>query len=328
MALAHKSAASVNDPYTPHYTSEPETKDVVLITTGQLVQAFRWYTDNISDEKAAEWLKVDLVTAKRFLTLAWCERLISRGFALPEREQASYLTQKAALATYTSNLNMLRLSLPKISIQDSTKAKAMDYLGKIEAQMDKTLHTTEPFNWYELYVQLGIKAAHVPYILTEIKQLRKETETPERFGPVEADLERIRKNASGVRAPRTRKLINPAKIVGGLKYLADHPGFKIKSIDPQKVIGAQSLWVFNTLYKSLTHYVASGASGLSAAGTTVKKFEATKSMTKPCRKPEEALAAILNGTRHKAEKYLDGLTTKGYVPNGRISDVVVLLKVD
>src|SRR6266403_102464 len=114
-------------PCTPDYTAEPVHEGLpgVPATTFQLIQAFRWYNDNLADTKAAEFLKTDLTTAKRFMTLAWCERLVSRGFTFPEKEQATYLFQKAAFDEHVKVNAAEKEAAPKIDIRALIKQKAL-----------------------------------------------------------------------------------------------------------------------------------------------------------------------------------------------------------
>jgi hypothetical protein len=315
---------------TPDFDKEPifEGLPGVPATTFQLIQAFRWYNANESDTKAAEYLGTDLMTAKRFMTLAWVTRLLTRGFTLPDKENVSYLQQKLAFEEYVKAHDIEKSEAPKVDVQALTKDRALLLLGNIETKMDELIHSKEAFNWYEFLNTLGIKPAHVSYIIAEIDVLKKGSEYPDRFDPIVADLQRISKNTVGARKTRQSKVLKSEKIIGSLKFLKDSPEFKLKSIDPEKIIGAKGLWIFNTQYKSVTYFVADGPSGLSINGTTLKGFNPDLSINKTLRKPEEVLPVILDKTSKQALKVVTELTTKPYKPNGRINENMVLLKVE
>ena len=326
MALVHKRLSTGAAP-TPFYVNEPDGGGA--LTTAQTIQAFRWYTENCSDEKAASFLGTDVITAKRFLTLCWVERLTSRGFTFPTKETETISLMRTTLADYKAFVAEAKAATPKVNIQELTKDKAMELLGKLEAKMDSMLKEYKAdFNWYDFATTAGIKAQHVPYILAEIKVIKKDVLYPERWDKVAADLERIQKMTAGTRAPRKRKLIDPSKVIGSLQFLKEHTGFKIKSIDPQKLIGAQSAWVFNTVYKTLAHYVAQGPNGLTVSGTSIKGFEPEQSISKTVRKPEAVLGDVVTKTRKQAENVLAGLTTKPGKATGRVNKDCVILKAE
>lgn len=324
MALAHK-RPSVGAPVTPFYVNEPDGGGP--LTTHQIIQAIRWYTDNCSDEKAASFLGTDVVTAKRFITLAWVVRLISRGFTFPVRETESLNLMRGALATYQAEVAAEKEEkAPKVSIQDLVKGKAMDYLNAIEA----TIQTNQPTNWYEFAVKLGVKSTHVPHMLAEIEVEKTQVSEARAkvYEQISVDLKKLQQNAAGTRAPRKRKVIKPEKIIGSLQFLKDHTVFKLKSIDPEKIIGAQSLWIFNTVYKTLAHYVAQGPNGLTVSGTTIKGFEGDQSLSKTVRKPEAVLGEVVAKTRKQAEKLFEELTTKPGKATGRVNKDCIILKAE
>jgi hypothetical protein len=96
------------------------------------------------------------------------------------------------------------------------------------------------------------------------------------------------------------------------------------SIDPAKLVGATELWVFNTKYNVLAHYVA-GNGGLSLKGTTLQNFNES-SLQKKLRKPTDVLPNITGSTAKAAERAFTSLKTKENAPNGRINEFCVILR--
>lgn len=324
MSISSKIQSEPKPPVIPAFIDEPVASEPgQQLSTYHLVQAFRWYNDNISDDGASKYLGADLETTKRFLTLAWCERLRSRGFMFPDRETATYEFMKDTYNQFVANRLQARVDRPKVDIQAVTKKKAMDILTLLEGH----LNDSKP-NWYELANAAGVKPAHVPFMLDEITAEKEQINHPELYDGLIADLDRIRKNKVGTRSPRKRKLLKPEKVIGSLQYLPKSDTYKVESIKPESIIGARGLWVFNTQYKSITHYVAGGPSGLTVSGTTIKSFEPGESTNRALRKPLEVLPLILDKTSKQARKVIDGLTTKSYTPNGRINANMILLKAD
>mgnify|MGYP003349600203 CR=1 FL=1 len=129
------------------------------------------------------------------------------------------------------------------------------------------------------------------------------------------------------RKPRKPKYKSEAEIVKRLKYAVSYDALKIASVDPISIVGAQSLWVYNTKYKTLGVYYANGRSGIGVKGTTLTNYNPELSLRKTLRKPEEVLTEILNSSKVKLDKIFSQLKTKSASLNGRINKDIILLRV-
>lgn len=135
------------------------------------------------------------------------------------------------------------------------------------------------------------------------------------------------KKVTKVRKPREVKQKPISKLVEKVKYQKEFPSLKIVSILPQEIIGAQSLWTYNTKYKQLTVYHAMGPDGFGIKGTTITGFDPAKSITKALRKPEVHTKEVLDAGRVAIKKIMDNIKTAGREPNGRINENTILLRV-
>jgi len=132
------------------------------------------------------------------------------------------------------------------------------------------------------------------------------------------------------RKVRARKAPSKEKQVAKLKYKVNDDKYKLVSIDPQNIIGAQELWVFNTKTRKIGKYVATNGFSvgqLGIKGTTITGFDDVKSIQKTLRKPEESLKEFNSAGKVVLRKFLDNLTTTGIKLNGRVNSDVILLKV-
>ena len=134
------------------------------------------------------------------------------------------------------------------------------------------------------------------------------------------------KKKAVVRKPRKAKERLAIDFIKNLKYQQSFAGLKLVSINSTDVVGAESLWIFNTKYNKLTVYYARTREGLSVRGTTLTGFDAELSQMKTLRKPEEGLKTVLSGGKIVLKKFMDTLTTKPTQPNGRINDQTILLR--
>ena len=143
--------------------------------------------------------------------------------------------------------------------------------------------------------------------------------------------------AKATRAPRKAKPKSATKLVEKLKFLNVDEKYKLASISPDLIIGANELWVFNVKTRKLGKYVASNidpqgmgraGSGLSVKGTTILGFNETESVQKTLRKPPEQLKAFKDSGKVKLRKFLEDIPTTDTKLNGRCNPETILLKVN
>jgi hypothetical protein len=139
-------------------------------------------------------------------------------------------------------------------------------------------------------------------------------------GILSTKVEKVSRKPSG---PRKTKAKTPDKLVKSLKYLPSFPELRLTSIDPKEIVGATSLWVYNTKYRILTNYVSD--SGLSVKGSTLLNIS-DASVGKKLRKPESVVTLIPSMGKVLLKKVMDNLTTNDIKPTGRINTDTVILR--
>jgi hypothetical protein len=127
--------------------------------------------------------------------------------------------------------------------------------------------------------------------------------------------------------PRAKKPTDKSKIVAKMKYLKQDDKLKIVSINPQDIIGAKELWVFNVKTRKLGKYVTTEFSELNVKGTTITGFDEIKSVAKTLRKPEEQLKEFKAAGKVVLRKFLEDIKAVDIKLNGRLNEDTVLLKV-
>jgi hypothetical protein len=145
----------------------------------------------------------------------------------------------------------------------------------------------------------------------------------------------IIESASANRKPRKPKVRSADAQVKAIKYLKNHPGLNLVSINPVDIIGANELWVYNVKTRKIGRYIASNpdpkgtkrtGSGLSVKGTTLQGFDESASVQKTLRKPEESLKRFKDSGKVALRKFMDTLTTTESSLNGRINADTIILK--
>ena len=143
-------------------------------------------------------------------------------------------------------------------------------------------------------------------------------------------------SAKATRKPRKPKVYSADKLVAKLKYCVTDDKFKLASVSPDQIIGANELWVFNTKTRKLGKYVAQNidpkgmqrvGSGLSVKGTTITGFNEALSVQKTLRKPADQIKDFKSAGKVKLRTFLDDIKTTDTKLNGRCNPETVLLKV-
>lgn len=133
--------------------------------------------------------------------------------------------------------------------------------------------------------------------------------------------------SKATRKPRVKKAPSKEKLISKVKYKINDDKFKIASINPIEIIGAEELWVFNTKTRKLGKYVAAeDTKVISLKGTTIIGYDEVKSIQKTLRKPEETLKEFKESGKVKLRKFLDEIKTTDTKLNGRINEDIILLK--
>jgi hypothetical protein len=127
--------------------------------------------------------------------------------------------------------------------------------------------------------------------------------------------------------PRAKKPTDKAKVVAKMKYLKQDDKLKLVSVNPQDIIGAGELWIFNTKTRKLGKYVAAEYQELGVKGTTITGFDEHKSVQKTLRKPEEQLKEFKGAGKVALRKFLEDIKAVDIKLNGRLNEDTILLKV-
>jgi hypothetical protein len=142
--------------------------------------------------------------------------------------------------------------------------------------------------------------------------------------------------AKATRSPRKAKPKSATKLVEKLKFLKVDEKFKLASVSPDQIIGANELWVFNVKTRKLGKYIAKNpdptgmgrdGSGLQVKGTTILAYDEAQSIQKTLRKPADQLKEFKAAGKVKLRKFLEDIATTDTKLNGRCNPETILLKV-
>jgi hypothetical protein len=244
----------------------------------------------------------------------------------------------------------------KPSVQDHLENQLRELLSDLAVKVDEFVETRgkASFNAYDWLQSFNVKHQHAKSIadyfeknllnelrgaesgeceqLVEAYSFLKKAELKKFIAFVESIVEESRKWSDVAkqislnnRAPRAKKPKSPLKQVAKLKYLKEHEG--LKSIPPTQICGATQLWIYNTKYRTLGVYICNNAHGFSVKGCTILNYDATESIAKKLRKPEEVLPKVLESGKVALRKILPNVRSKEKKLTGRINGDTILLKV-
>lgn len=238
---------------------------------------------------------------------------------------------------------------PKVSIQERIQNQVYDFVSHIEGIVDDFTDSDykTTYDFYTQLLNIGCKSIHARKLrehylddynaMVELyngedeylneawghlkpKQVSKMVDF---FGIIVDDLERIIKNATAQRKPRKTKQKSASRLIKNLKYQQEHPDLKLVSINPEKIVGASELWVYNTKYNRLgVYYAENSVRGFSVKGCTIQNFDNETSTQKTARKPEDALSKL---TKQSLRKKMKSMKTKDQSVTGRINSQTILL---
>jgi hypothetical protein len=334
-------------------------------TDSEYARALTWYNTMCTVNEAREYIETYFKNTgraadlKKFKTVsdtwvpqtaAWIARMIGRGVKVSDNSKKFMENQfRSAIDNHSSETKDQADVKPTnvVSIQDRIRDKANDIIGCVEELIDQN----QEFSLYDWMKNNEIPATYAPRIaayyapilgelieasegkdpqLKEAYSHLNKKQLNERimfFNTIIEDAERYADTTKKVRKPRKPRAVSVEKKLKNFKYQKEDNTYKIASINPEKVIGCQELWTFNTKYKTLTVFRALDRGGLQIKGTSIINFDEKNSATKRTgRKPEVYVDKVLNGGKVILRKLMEEL--KGDVAlSYRINENTILLKV-
>ena len=330
------------------------------LSQSQLTQALSWYAQNRDSKDAikyaSDYFKKKLkIPAPEGLksqasTFGFICRIVSMGGGL-SGSNATW---------FNDTINKLKQSSPVVkqtttnvvSIQDHIKRKASDCIGELEGQIDELITSEFKSNVspYATMTGMEVKGAHTKFVIEHFKTRRAEYDDV--LTTTDADVKEAYSNftkpqlkkliaycdqvivdgmklageAIKTRKPRKRKAKSADQLISKLNYAKDFAELKLVSIDPKTIIGASSLWVYNTKTRKLGVYHALDAVGLGIKGSTIQNFAESKSVSKTLRKPAVTLPEVLKGGKVALRNVLNDIRATETQLTGRINNDTILLR--
>lgn len=286
-------------------------------------------------------------------------RMMSRGFIPTEGvkqrfvEQFKELLSKAKLLSQEKQVVVNTPTAPAPSIQDRIREKASEEIAELEGMVDdfvinKCKTSVDMENYLKSRNMSSVVAKKVcdyyvgvsEEILDAINGVDEQLvegysnfTKPElkRFkdflDSIVSGANKLSVDNKPVRKKRKVKEKPANVIVAKVKYMKEFPELGLKSIAPEKLVGANQVWTFNTKTRTLSVYNAYNAKGLTVKGTTLQNFEESTSISKRLRKPEVTIKDVLGGGKIILRKLMGELSTKESLATGRLNEDTIIVRV-
>jgi hypothetical protein len=347
--VSNRTAKNITKKY---YGNEPIIEGTP--TEIDLIHAYNWYNSmcDISDGK--EWLleylrkhnyQKDIITGvnnapdiRIISTTCWSARLMLNGSELSDQYMDRFNTKVKEIASYGVKEPSQKST---VNVQDRIKKHTDDLICCVEELLD----TNPEFSMYEFLTEKQVSQQSATKLHTYYKPCLDEVnsddiQVKESYGTklkywkniykkMIDDLDRYTNNKKNVkpRKPRTKKVKSSIDLIKSLQYKKEDPTLKLVSINPQNIIGANCLWVYNVKYKKIGVYHSDNPKGFSVKGTTLLGFDATKSICKTVRKPELQLQEFFGLGKVALKKFMANVKTTETPLTGRINNDTILLKI-
>ena len=326
-------------------------------TEQQLVSSFNYYNYMFDVGKGKQWLLDYLKKTNRqpelikeiknapdwrtVTTACWMARMMMNGTVFNQDYMNRFEERIKANALYGIKEPTTPTTSNTVNVQERIKKSIENTISQTESLLD----INPTFSMYSFLIKEGVSqqaanALKTFYTPSYNEVISNDIQVKESYGKnlkfwqgiyknIIEDLDRYlnNKKATKVRKPRTLKVKTSVDLVKKVQYQKEDTSLKLVSVSPQQIIGASTLWVYNTKYKKVGVYFSDSPTGFGVKGTTLTGFDVDKSKSKTLRKPETQLQEFFSSGKVALRKYLDTIKTTESLLTGRLNSDTILLKV-
>ena len=286
-------------------------------------------------------------------TMCALARLELKGFPLDADHRIQVENYLIGILSVKGKKKTVANKVKGPSVQDRMKKQVSGLFGDIDGMVDDLIagKKIDKAPLIKKAQTMGLKAPHLQLIVTYISNQytdemksasNKEDEQlvegyaymgPRRLKKVIAVLtELIAEIEHQTVKVKTQRIIrkkpqDKKKMASKIKFLAEFPDLNLKSLDPVDIIGATTLWVYDTKKRKLGYFEAEVPNGLHIRSTKVVGFK--ESCVKILRKPEEQLKHFKHLRKNQNKNWLmTGIRAKCGTSTGRTNDDLIILRID
>lgn len=237
----------------------------------------------------------------------------------------------------------------KPNIQDRIEEKTSFIIGEMEGMLDDFYFGKDVFNVKVILQQLGTKspmakkvAAHFKIVLARLNEIVDSDEQQIKEGYSNFGKVKLRKyismvssiidacdhvavTAKNTKLPRKKKEKPASVVVSKMKYMREFPDLKLRSLPAEKIIGSDTIYMYDTASRKLHRYVAQDGYLLSVKGSTLCNWCPEKSGSKTLRKPAEQLKDVSSKTKRPFGTFFNSVASKLSTVSGRTNENMLIV---
>lgn len=321
------------------FKGEPDFTGCLVVGRIDVLKALNFYSVHASDNDirdwADAWCKAEGISpnlSKRkpgeLSTLAAHWRMKQRGMELTREE--------------TEDINQRFLDLHQEHVRESspkTKEKApvafktheciADLNGYIDSAARGEVAATRAPSLCKNGKEISLVSEECRKKLLAL-EAEKEFYSREAFRNIKAAYDRVLKSLETIKnklkTEKSKKNVAskpPSVIARNVNYMKEYQG--IRSLPPERLVGARKAYVYDVVGKRLISYNATSA-GFTFSGSTLKNVDTEKCKHKLVKKPEKFFEAKDTSLSYLNKMYSD-LPTKELGRNGKFNENMIILSV-
>ena len=335
--------------------AEPEAKE--LRSQSDILNALSWYNTMCTRDDAREYMttflnkigererakKVKLIPdAWVPLHAAWQCRISERiGVRLEMELYSRVLSAIDGAIARGTEPSEDKTKADKPSIMDRTRERAHDIIGEIEALID-----VGELNLYEWLKKNEIPAMYATKIHNYYSPIWNELEQAyagkidgyedwtkpqlkvrmDFYAKLVSDAEKYAGVTKKTRVVRKPRAVSIDKVLKNFRYQKESTEYKVASMTPDKIIGAQELWTFNAKYGYFTVFRALDRGGLKVNRSSIAGFDEVNSKCyRTGRQTSKLVDQVMKSSKAGAKKVAADLKEGTF--NARINENTILLRI-
>jgi hypothetical protein len=338
-----------------HYDLGPEP--MVITNDDELINAYQWYAyentlkdgrrffDEYAPEvfSAEEIKKLNRLKDHEFTpTFFWQCRMMSNKVEFKGLDE-SFANKKVELLALAETKSD---DETKPTYTDNTKNQANFLTAEIDEIIDAEWVNPTGFEMSKFIIQHAMTKTAAGIIISRLKPQRDElkealvgtdeqlnegyrfasknkiTEVMRFYNRMIADMEQFIK----VVKVYVKKEKKTSEMVKDVKYMKTSSELNVVSIDPEAIVGAKRVWVYNVKYKRLGELIALDG-GFEVRGTSIFNYDKKKSVAKFIKDPVEVLKSVQALEKGKLEKFMSKQTNTKMAASSFLNEDTLLVRV-
>lgn len=320
---------------------------------GNKADARKFLKEYIKKNRNADLKDFDKISDKEIRpTYGWIARVLNKGAKLSDYHIENFNNYIFTILKTVNTPAVAKTVIVsnKPSIQNHLNDKITNYIGTLEGAYDEYIS-----NGTEFSLEADMKAKEIPQVyVTRIQEWAKNklrewieivegkdaqlneayshyTKTSKKnvakfFVALIQDCEKYGAFKKANRKPRTVRQKTPVQQTKNLKYKIKDDELNVSSVNPVEIVGAQSVWLYNTKQKKLSLYRTDSSQGIQVKGSSLQNYDPEMSEQKTLRKPADQLQELLSAGKVQLRKFMESIKTKKQDVNGRLNSEIIILK--